>query len=128
MQYFIGLSEIVLAVLFIVLTWKLNFVERYFRIGEIQESFIRAHSYRIDRWLERRDEKNPGNYLREHPRILQWVWSIAALALIALGMGALLNLREYMLLEIIIPIGMFLTIMLFLSVGKHGNVKNEAGD
>ncbi len=128
MQVLIGLSEIVLAILFIVLTWRLDFVERYFRIGEIQESFFRAHSKRIDKWLERREKKNPEPYLRGHPRILQWVWSIAALALIALGVGALLNLREYMLLEIIIPIGMFLTILLFLSVGKHSNANNEAGE
>jgi hypothetical protein len=117
MQIFIGLSEIVLGIIFIVLIWRCDLVERYFRIGEIQKSFMRARSKRIDRWLERRGETQGERYLREHPRLLQWIWTIASFAGIALGVGAVFNLREYMLLEIIIPIGMFLTILLFLSVG-----------
>jgi hypothetical protein len=121
MRIFIGLSEIVLGITYLILIWKRrhNLVDYYFYIGDIQANFMNAHFNRVGKWWERARESQANRYLREHPRPLQYIWTVGSLAFIALGIGSILNFWEYRLLEIIIPIGGFIGVILMLWVGKN---------
>jgi hypothetical protein len=110
----VGLMEVLTGVTLIVLIWKFSLVDKYFEIGDNQESFLRKHSERIDKWLENRGESESQGYLREHRKMLQWIWTIPSLAIIIWGALAIFELREYMRWEILIPICIIIGLLPFL--------------
>ena len=123
MRILIGISEIVYGLMFIALNWRYRFGERYYYLVAINRAYLRSHSRVIgkaidtqERLLERSLKVEVPK--KQHSRILQWLFYIAAFAILCLGITALLNYRDFT-FEIVIPIAGFLSLPILISEARY---------
>jgi hypothetical protein len=123
MKIIIGVSEIVYGLVFIALNWRYRFGERYYYLVAINRSYFRAHSRAIGKAMDTQERLLERSLKVEVPkkqpsRTLQWLFYIAAFAILCLGITSLVNYRNIA-LEMVIPIAGFLSLPILISEARY---------